>query len=358
MQSSSDVTAVEVVVIGAGQGGLSAAHHLARRGFDTDHEFVVLDANPRPGGAWQHRWPTLTMGEVHGIHDLPGLLLGETDPDAPASEVLADYFARYEDTFELPVRRPVEVIAVRDTDGGRLRVETRDGGWLTRAVINATGTWTQPFWPYYPGMETFTGRQLHTADYRGPDEFAGRHVVVVGGGHSAVQHLAELSEVTTTTWVTRRPPQWRDTPFDRQAGREAVAMVAATVAAGDRPGSVVSATGLHASPPVERARRHGALERLPMFDRITPDGVSWDDGRHVAADVILWATGFRHALDHLAPLGLREPAGGITMDGTHVAGDRRIHLIGYGPSASTIGANRAGRQAVLDLLDHLDRPQD
>ena len=86
-----------------------------------------------------------------------------------------------------------------------------------------------------------------------------------------------------------------------------------------------------------------------MFDRITPDGVAWDDGPFVAADVILWATGFRAALGHLAPLHLRQPGGGIRMDGTHVAGDPRVHLVGYGPSASTIGANRAGQTAARQL---------
>ena len=114
-------------------------------------------------------------------------------------------------------------------------------------------------------------------------------------------------------------------------------------------------TGLVATGPVEEAKRRGVYERLPMFDRITPDGVAWNDGRHIDADAMLWATGFRHELGHLAPLGLRGPDGGIPMEGTHVAGDRRIHLLGYGPSASTIGANRAGRQAVVDLIDHLGR---
>ena len=86
-----------------------------------------------------------------------------------------------------------------------------------------------------------------------------------------------------------------------------------------------------------------------MFDRITRDGVAWDDGRFVAADVLLWATGFRAAVTHLAPLRLRGTGGGIRMDGTHVAGEPRLHLVGYGPSASTIGANRAGRSAARQL---------
>jgi hypothetical protein len=62
--------------------------------------------------------------------------------------------------------------------------------------------------------------------------------------------------------------------------------------------------------------------------------------------VILWATGFRQAIGHLAPLRLRNDLGGIAMDGTAVAADQRVHLIGYGPSQSTVGANRAGRAAA------------
>ncbi|CAM5242652.1 Oxidoreductase OS=Streptomyces microflavus OX=1919 GN=Smic_05430 PE=4 SV=1 [Streptomyces microflavus] len=92
------------------------------------------------------------------------------------------------------------------------------------------------------------------------------------------------------------------------------------------------------------------LDRLPMFDRITPAGVAWDDGRTAEADVILWATGFRPAVDHLAPLKLREPGGGIRAENTRAVRDGRVHLVGYGPSASTIGANRAGRTAVRSVL--------
>ena len=121
------------------------------------------------------------------------------------------------------------------------------------------------------------------------------------------------------------------------------------VRAGRPPGSVVGVTGLPVTPEVRRLRERGVLDRLPVFDRITPDGVAWADGRHVPADVILWCTGFRAAIDHLAPLGLRAPGGGITMDGTRVVADERVHLVGYGPSASTIGANRAGRAAVNEI---------
>ncbi|MGD8214296.1 hypothetical protein [Aestuariimicrobium sp. Y1814] len=93
-----------------------------------------------------------------------------------------------------------------------------------------------------------------------------------------------------------------------------------------------------------------------MFSRIERDGVSWDEpepGRpsFEPADVILWATGFRAAIDHLAPLGLRSRYGGIQLgdDETTAVVDPRVQLVGYGPSASTIGANRAGRRAALGV---------
>ncbi|TFV91462.1 FAD-dependent oxidoreductase [Blastococcus sp. CT_GayMR16] len=341
---------VEIVVIGAGQAGLSTAWALARQGFEPGSGFVVLDADDSPGGAWQHRWPSLTVGTTHRVHDLPGLPFEPEAESLRAAEVVPAYFAEYERRFDLPIQRPVRVRAVRRTDDDRFRVGTDSGDWTARAIVNATGTWTRPFVPRYPGQELFRGRQLHTVDYRGAAEFAGSSVVVVGGGASATQLLGEISTVADTTWVTRRPPVWREGPFDEDLGRQAVALVEEAVREGRRPGSVVGVTGLLTSTPYIRdALDRGVLERLPMFDRITEDGVVWDDGRSVRADVILWATGFRAAVTHLAPLHLRAPGGGIRMDGTHVAGEPRIHLVGYGPSASTIGANRAGQSAARQL---------
>lgn len=338
-----------MVVIGAGQAGLSAAYHLQRRGID----YAVLDAEEGPGGAWRHRWRSLRMATVNGISDLPGIAKPEVDPAEPSSEFLTRYFGSYEAELGLSVLRPVRVRAVRredDDPAGRLRVETRRGDWTARAIINATGTWTRPFWPIYPGQSSFRGRQLHVADYVSAEEFRGKHVVVVGGGISAVGLLEEISRVTTTSWFTRREPVWRDAPFDATAGHEAVALVEDRVRQGLPPQSVVSVTGLIWTPALRAARGRGALDREPMFTSIEPDGVRRADGSLRKADVILWATGFRAELEHLAPLHLRGPGGGIAMDGTRVAAEPRVHLVGYGPSSSTIGANRAGRAAVTGIL--------
>ena len=95
-----------------------------------------------------------------------------------------------------------------------------------------------------------------------------------------------------------------------------------------------------------------------MFEAIEPDGVRMADGTLWSADVIVWATGFRPAIGHLAPLHLRSEHGGIQLDGTTAVADPRVQLVGYGPSASTIGANRAGRVAARGVAAWLDRDAD
>jgi len=345
-----------IVVIGAGQAGLSSAYHLKKRGVEPNRGFVVLDQSANAGGAWQHRWPSLTLSTVNRIHDLPGMRFSDA-VDTDAKEVQAAiavprYYAAYEKEFALPVYRPVKVTVVCDR-GDRFIIESDRLEVSARGIINATGTWETPYIPEYPGADRFTGRQLHTRDYRSAAEFVGKHVIVVGAGISAIQLLDEISRVTTTTWVTRRPPEFRTGPFDEDAGRAAVAIVEDRVRRGLPPQSVVSVTGLPVTPAIEAMRVRGVLERIPMFSEIVDDGVRWSDGTAMRADVILWCTGFRSSLDHLAPLMLREPNGGIVMSGrlaTQVAKNPRVHLVGYGPSASTIGANRAGGAAASELL--------
>lgn len=355
------------MVIGAGQAGLSAAYHLRRRGFasaierpDAERAYVVLDANPTPGGAWQHRWGSLRMATVNGIFGLPGLAQPAVDPAEASRVAVPRYFADYEQAFALPILRPVHVVAVRRADedpDGELVVTTDRGSWTARSVINATGTWTNPVLPHYPGQETFAGRQLHTRDYLRAADFAGRRVAVVGGGISALQLLEEISRVATTRWYTRREPVFRADGFQPEtAGRETVAKVMADVAAGRPTGSVVSYTGLPWTPYALAAKERGALERRPMFRAVEPQGVREADGTLTQVDTILWATGFKADLAHLDPLHLRTELGGIAMNGTETAADPRVHLIGFGPSQSTVGANRAGREAAAAVVRRLQVP--
>ncbi|ANH36519.1 putative oxidoreductase CzcO [Nocardioides dokdonensis FR1436] len=348
------------IVIGAGQAGLSASFHLARRGVD----HLVLDADAAPGGAWQHRWDSLSMHDVHGVHELPDEDRQQPGPTLPrreaANRAVPAYFAAYERRHDLPVLRPVRVDRVTDGPGALLSVHAQERTWLTRTLVNATGTWSQPYVPAYPGAHDFAGPQVHTRDYPGAEAFRGLRTVVVGGGASAVQLLGEIALVTDTLWVTRRPPLWRTDDFTPEVGRAAVALVHDRVRRGLPPASVVGVTGLALREQERAAQELGAYRRLPMFASLERDGVRWDDGSFEPAQAVVWATGFRPAVRHLAPLRLRSGLGGIQLDahGTTAVEDPRVQLVGYGPSASTIGANRAGRFAARGvsraLVPHTD----
>src|SRR5699024_2571636 len=117
----------DCVVIGAGQAGLSTAYHLRRIGID----YIVLDANAGPGGAWQHRWPSLTMDRVHGVAALPGMDVPDSVNDEPARAFVPAYFAAYERSNGIDVKRPVTVRRV-DDDDGVLQIRSDDGVWPAR----------------------------------------------------------------------------------------------------------------------------------------------------------------------------------------------------------------------------------
>ena len=165
-----------------------------------------------------------------------------------------------------------------------------------------------------------------------------------------MQQLLEIAPVAAaTTWVTRRPPVFREGPFDEERGRAAVALVEERVREGLPPRSVVSVTGLPMTAAVRRGRESGVLDRLPLFERIAPDrrGLGRRPYGHADIDPVGHRVPGRHRPSRAAAAARARRR--HRMEGTRAVRDPRVHLVGYGPSASTIGANRAGRAAVRDI---------
>ncbi|QBR93351.1 NAD(P)/FAD-dependent oxidoreductase [Nocardioides euryhalodurans] len=355
---------VDVLVVGGGQAGLAAGFHLRRAGLDP----VILDAADRPGGAWPRTWDSLRLFSPAAYSSLPGMRMPPfPGPGFPTAGHVSSYLAAYEQRYDLDVVRPVRVTSVRAEEArpdSRLVVESEAGAtWRARGVVSATGTWERPFWPAYSGMAGFRGRHLHAADYRRPEGFEGARVVVVGGGNTAAQLLAEVSTVAHTTWVAPRPPRFMPDDVDGRVLFGVATRRRRALDAGDTGDAGVGGLGdIVMVPPVREARDRGVLDARPMFSHVVPDGVAWRDGSHEPADVILWCTGFRPALAHLAPLHLGRAHGVVPtvpvgpVAGTRAAADPRVHLLGYGDwtgpaSATLIGVGRTARDAARDLAD-------
>ncbi|MDJ0339613.1 NAD(P)-binding domain-containing protein [Cryobacterium sp. PH31-O1] len=355
---------VPIVIIGAGQAGLSVAYYLRRFELVAGRDFIIFDRGPGTGGAWQHRWQALHLGSAHRVNDLPGmqelgLSFDTADHDLPARDVVSDYYRDYEQHYELNVVRPVVVTSVVPIQA-TLVVATSStvfGDQKTNAglIVNATGTWGAPFVPHYPGANTFLGVQVHTASYVSSDAFAGQRVIVVGGGTSAIGFLLELEGVASElTWASRRPIDFSYT--DQLAEVTAVAAVMQqdrAARAGNALPSIVSGTGVPVTRRIAAGIDRGLLVARPMFSSIEPTGVRWSDGSFTEADAIVWASGFRPELRHLAPLKLRDKAGGVAVGSGVSFTDPRIFFAGYGPQASTVGANRAGRIIARQIMAQL-----
>ncbi|HVG48041.1 MAG TPA: ArsO family NAD(P)H-dependent flavin-containing monooxygenase [Rubellimicrobium sp.] len=344
----------DVVVIGGGQAGLAAGFYLRRTGLS----YVILDARGRPGGAWLHGWDSLRLFSPAQWSSLPGWLFPSPPARYPTRDEVLSYLEQYERRYELPVRRPVRVSAVR-RDGAALSVETDAGTWAARAVMSATGSWQKPYVPDYPGRGRFTGAQLHSAHYRSPDEFRGKRVLVVGGGNSGAQIHAELSLVADSTWVTMEEPRFLPDDvdgrvlFDRASERYRALKEGVNR---PRPGGLLGSIVM--VEPVREARDRGALVSTRPFSRFTSTGVVWEAETETPADAVIWCTGFKPALDHLRPLGVVSEAGRVEVEGARLVREPRLWLLGYGDwtgfaSATLIGVGRAASSAAAEVAEAL-----
>lgn len=342
--------AVDVIVVGGGQAGLATAYYLRR----TDLSFVLLDAQPQPGGAWPHAWDSLRLFSPAAFSSLPGWMMEGGPESYPTRDEAIEYLTRYEERYRIPVERPVLVRSVRRT-GGDFVLETDRDEWRAKSVVSATGSWQNPFLPAVPGADRFRGVQLHSARYRSPERFQGRRVLVVGGGNSGAQVLAEVSQVADATWVTLEPPTFLPDDVDgRYLFDQATARYRA-LQAGQPPPPAASLGDIVMVEPVREARRRGVLESVRPFVRFTRHGVTWADGREEPVDAVIWCTGFRPSLDHLTPLGILEEDGRVQVRGTRAVKEPGLWLVGYGQwtgfaSATLIGVGRSARSTVEEIV--------
>lgn len=347
-------TAKDVIVIGGGQAALATAYFLRRTGLS----FMLLDAEEGPGGAWRHGWDSLRLFSPATWSSIAGWMMPPVQDGYPKRDHVIDYLTRYEARYQFPIERPVRVTSVERKDD-MLRVHTEHGHWDAKAVVSATGTWSNPFIPAYPGIELYRGQQLHSAHYVAAGPFSGQRVLVVGGGNSGAQILAEVSKMADTTWVTPTEPMFLPDDVDGRVLFERATERWKAQQEGRDIGQPVGGLGdVVMVPPVVEARERGVLHAVRPFVRLTGDGVVWPDGAETAVDAVIWCTGFKPALEHLASLQLINDQGRVDVEGTRAVHEPKLWLVGYGEwtgsaSATLIGVTRTARSTVAEIEEFL-----
>ncbi|NKZ02352.1 flavin-containing monooxygenase [Actinomadura latina] len=307
------LTTAPLVVIGGGQAGLATAHTARSLGLAP----LVLEAAERPAGSWPHYYDSLTLFSPARRSALPGAPF-PGDPDGyPTRDEVVAYLADYAAHLDADIRaghrvaEVAEVAAAEDGARGGFEVATTGGEvFAAPLVIAATGGFSRPHRPDLPGLDGFTGTVLHSSDYRRPEPFAGRRVVIVGAGNSAVQIAIELAGIADVTLATRHPLRFmaqRLLGVDvhiwlQRTGLDTAGWARPLLTGGK--GTPVMDTGTYRD-----AIATGNPDRRPMFSHLDGDQVVWSDGTREHADVVLLATGYRPGVDYLAGLGALDDDG-------------------------------------------------
>ncbi|MEV0158195.1 NAD(P)/FAD-dependent oxidoreductase [Micromonospora sp. NPDC050686] len=303
-----------VIIVGGGQSGLAAA----RAALDAGLRPVVLHSGAEPVGSWPDYYDSLTLFSPARYSTLPGMPFdGDLDRHPHRDEVV-DYLRRYADALDVEIRTRTRAVAVGTRAGGGYLVRTDTGDELPAAgVVAAAGSFGNPYLPTLPGQSEYGGELRHVADYRHPDAYDGKRVVVVGAGNSAVQVAYELTAHARVTLATREPVRFLP---QRIRGRDLHHWLRVT--GGDRlPRAIITRLVRHATVldtgRYRDAITSGRLPRRDMFTAFTPDGVLWRDGTVEPVDAVIFATGYRPDLDYLAPLatvdrGVPQQVGGIS----------------------------------------------
>jgi putative flavoprotein involved in K+ transport len=194
MQSSE---AIDTIVIGGGQAGLSVGYHLSRRGVP----FLILEANDRVGDSWRQRWDSLRLFTPARFDGLAGMPFPGDRHRFPTKDEMGDYLEAYARHFRLPVKTGVRVDRLSKSADGLL-VSAGDQQFIARHVVVAMANYQQPRVPAFareldPGIV-----QLHSSAYRNPAQLRPGGVLVVGAGNSGAELAAEFARNGHRTWLS------------------------------------------------------------------------------------------------------------------------------------------------------------
>jgi len=321
----------DALVIGAGPAGLAAAAELQKVGYAV----IVIDKADSVGSSWSHHYDRLHLHTARTMSSLPGKPMPKRYGRWVARDDFREYLADY--ARQLDVRLGVTAASVSQKDGQWV-VESSIGALTADAVVVATGYNHAAKIPDWPGLASYTGRVVHSSEYRNPAALDAQHVLVVGPGNSGAEIAADLaSSGTAVTLAVRTPPNivrrevlgiptqsltLSTYPLPtRIADKVARGMQILTVGDLSRYGLQKAPRGIFSqqadddvTPTIDvgliDALKAGKITVVAAVDSFTADAVVLSDGSTVSPDLVLVATGFQRGLEPLVgDLGVVAPGG-------------------------------------------------
>lgn len=314
----------DAVIVGAGPAGLAMAASLKRQGLDA----VLLDKADKVGSVWRRHYDRLYLHTDRSHSGLPGLAMPKAYGRYPSRAQFVDYLGLYAARFNL---KPIfnSAVTTIGREGEFWRIEAGTQAFRAPVAVIATGWADFPFSPSWPGMEAFRGEILHSSAYRNPRSYAGKRVLVVGFGNSGGEIALDLAEARVEVTLSVRGPV-NILPRDLLG----LPVLTWAIAQNRLPARIVDfinapairlAIGPLESLGLKRADkgprqmveedgrvplldvgtvaaiRAGAIKVRGGIDRITADGVVFEDQGVEPFDALLLATGFRPDLRGLLP---------------------------------------------------------
>ena len=251
---------------------------------------MILDAGPEIGHAWRSRWDSLRLFTPAQYSSLPGMAFPSPRDTYPAKDDVAAYLQAYASAFDLPVRLNARVTSLTERDGEYL-VATADEGFTARHVVVATGPFQVPFVP--PAAEDLddTVTQIHSADYRSPDQLPDGQVLVVGGGNSGFQIAEELAATRKVDLaVGRRVPSLPQRLLGKDLFWWLTGVGFMKVSTDSRLGRRLAKRDVLIGSSARKLRRSGVTLRGRLTKAVGRHAL-FEDGSEQDVDAIVWATG-------------------------------------------------------------------
>lgn len=343
----------DVIIIGGGQAGLSVAYFLRR----SKLTYLILDKQAKVGGSWLQTWDSLKLFSPSEYSSLSGWVMPKSENEYPTKTEFINYLTAYEKRYNFEIQRNTKVSTIKE-ENKIFKITSNKGDFYSKTLVSATGTANNPFIPEYVGSKKFTGTQLHSVDYKNANEFINKKVLILGGGNSGAQILAEVSKVADTKWVTIKEPFFLPDSIDgRYLFNEATQKFLENSKEETNQNFSVSLSNIVMIESVQEARNRNVLKSVRPFTEFYDKGVLWEDGTKEEFDSIIWCTGFRANLKHLETLEIINN-GKVATNNTRSIDCPNLWLVGYGnwtgfASATIYGVGKTARQTVKEITSEL-----